>query len=435
MTDQAHAKKSMGLRLTMVFSLTLLLLLPTFLIMALVSDRQATQAEAISEVGGKWGGAQVITGPIISVPYRVQTTDDKGLVRQTTEYAYFLPELLNIEGDLQAEMRQRGIYEITAYGSKLKLSGQFKAPDFSTLSIAGANILWQDSFVILGVTDLKGIQENVNLNWNDSSFQFNPGLEQKTLVNSGLSVKAPVNNATQYSFNLDLSLNGTRELSFVPVGKETKVKLSSDWPSPSFSGSFLPENYDLQDNGFSANWQVLSLNRNFPQSFVGDNTQEMSDSAFGVNFFIPVDEYQKSMRTVKYAILLIGLTFLTFFFVEVFNKRRIHPIQYLLAGVALCVFYLLLLSISEYLNFDLAYLIAGVATIALITIYCLHILKNYKLTILQALILLLLYTFVYIIIQLEDFALLMGSIGIFIILAIVMFISKKIDWYGEKSEG
>ncbi len=430
MTDQTSAKKSMGLRLTMVFFLTFILLLPTFLIITLINDRQTIREKAENEVGGKWGGAQVITGPVISVPYKVQTTDDKGLVRQTTEYAFFLPESLNIEGDLITEIRQRGIYEIAAYGSKLKLSGQFKTPDFSTLSIAGENILWQDASVILGITDLKGIQETINLKWNNSTFQLNPGLEHKNLVDSGLSVKTPVNNAPQYAFNLDLSLNGTRELSFVPVGKETKIRLSSDWPSPSFSGSFLPENYELKDNGFSANWQVLNLNRNFPQSFVGKNTQEMNDSAFGINFFIPVDEYQKSMRTVKYAILLIGLTFLTFFFVEIFNKRKIHPIQYLLVGAALCVFYLLLLSISEHLNFNWAYLIAGVATIALITAYCLHILKNYKLTILQALILLLLYTFVYIIIQLEDFALLMGSIGIFIILAIVMFISKKIDWYG-----
>lgn len=423
----------MSLRLVIIFTLTLILLFPTFLIMALISDRQATQEEAINDVGVKWGGAQVITGPVITVPYRVQTTDEKGVVRQTTEYAYFLPESLNVEGDLKAEIRQRGIYEITAYGSKLKLSGQFKTPDFSSLTITGENILWQDASVLLGITDLKGIQETVNLKWNDANFQFNPGLEHNGLLNSGLSVKAPVNTAPEYVFNLNLSLNGTRELSFIPIGKETKIKLASNWPNPSFSGSFLPENYDLRDSGFSANWQVLNLNRNFSQSFVGGNN-EMNESAFGVNFFIPVDEYQKSMRTVKYAILLIGLTFLTFFFVEIFNRRRIHPIQYLLVGAALCVFYLLLLSISEHLNFDWAYLIAGAATIVLITVYCLHILKNYKLTILQALILLLLYTFVYVIIQLEDFALLMGSIGIFVVLAIVMLISKKIDWYGEKSE-
>lgn len=430
MQENAPRRRSIGLRLTLVIFLTFILLLPTFLIMAVIDDRQSTRDEAIGEVSDKWGGEQTITGPVLTVPYRSAARDKNGDVVTETRYAHFLPEDLNIEGTISPELRRRGIYEIVVYGSYLKLSGKFLSPDFTNLSVPAGNILWNDAFISLGIPDMQGIQQAVMLTWDNAEYELKPGVASKDIVDSGISVTIPMRTSAQYQFGLELKLNGSRELLFIPVGKQTRVKISSNWPSPSFIGSFLPRQREVKEDGFFAEWQVLNLNRNYPQNWLG-SANKVKDSAFGVNLLIAVDQYQRSMRTVKYAILLIGLTFLTFFFVEMFNKTRIHPVQYLLVGFSLCVFYLLLLSISERINFNGAYIISAFVTIAMITVYSRHILKTNLLTILQGLILVLLYGFIYVIMQLEDYALLMGSIGIFIILGIVMYLSKKIDWYGE----
>jgi len=248
------------------------------------------------------------------------------------------------------------------------------------------------------------------------------------VVDSGVSVKVPATGLSN-TFSLELNLNGSQGLNFIPLGRETNVNLASNWASPSFKGVFLPDSREVTDNGFKADWKVLHLNRNYPQEWAGNAPSSVGESAFGVELLIPVDEYQKSMRSIKYAIMLIALTFLIFFFVEVLNSRRIHPIQYILVGLALCIFYLLLLSISEHLNFNKAYIISSIATILLITAYTKTVFKSNRLTSLQSLVLVILYGFMYLLIQLEDYAILIGSIGLFIVLAIVMYISRKIDWY------
>lgn len=429
MTDENSSPTSIGIKLVAVIVLTIVLTILSFPISVLINEREDTREEAINEVSDKWGNQQAVIGPILSVPYKAQTSDKNG---NTVNYAHFLPEVINIEGNLNPEHRKRGIYEVVVYNSGLKINGEFSLPDFSNLGVAQSDIYWSDAFISIGIPDMRGIQESIAMRWNNQEILFEPGIKTTDNYKSGISAKAAVNHFDpkgKYPFALNLNLNGSKELDFIPIGKTTNIKLASSWASPSFVGSFLPDSYELNDRGFKAQWQVLHLNRNFPQSWLGGAEDKIKDSAFGIELLIPVDEYQKSMRSVKYAILLIGLTFLVFFFVEAFNKRRIHPIQYLLVGAALCIFYLLLLSISEQLNFNLSYLISGLATILLITIYSKHIFKDIKLSLLQALILVLLYSFVYIIIKSEDYALLMGSVGIFVVLAIVMFVSRKIDWY------
>ncbi len=244
----------------------------------------------------------------------------------------------------------------------------------------------------------------------------------------------------------------------MPLGRNTQVNIRSDWPNPSFDGAFLPDERDVDESGFTARWEVLHLNRNFPQAWKGsqyrfttpgaspsspDNyyydrppvdvaqtvSTEASGYRFGVNLLRPVDEYQKSMRSAKYAILFISLTFLVFFFVETLNRKRIHPIQYLLVGLALCIFYALLVAISEQLNFNLAFIVSSIAVTVLITLYCHSIFKQQKLTLFIGLLLVMLYGFVFTLLQLQDYALLIGSIGLFGILAVVMYFSRKIDWY------
>jgi inner membrane protein len=214
------------------------------------------------------------------------------------------------------------------------------------------------------------------------------------------------------------------------VGKQTDIELNSDWPDPSFEGSFLPNIRNINEAGFSANWKVLNLNRSYPQQWIG-NKYSIDESSFGVKLLLPVDHYQKSLRSVKYAIMFIALTFLIFFFTEILNKKRIHPIQYLLVGLGLSIFYTLLVSLSEQISFNLAYLIASLSIIFLITAYSYSMLKNIKLTAIVAFVLIVLYVFLFTVIQLQDYSLLLGSVGLFLALATVMYLSRKVDWYSN----
>ena len=254
------------------------------------------------------------------------------------------------------------------------------------------------------------------------------------VFDSGVSIKIPINKDffenKDYPFSLNVDLNGSEELNFLPFGKKTTVLLTSKWNDPSFTGGFLPAQRTINNEGFTANWKVLDLNRNYSQQWVGNiDKQYINNSKFGVNLFLAVDEYTQTTRSIKYIIMFVALTFLVFFFVEILNKKRIHPIQYILVGLALCLFYLLLLSISEQMSFDFAYLIASISIILLITFYTRSFLGRNYLAILTGIILTILYLFLYVLLANQDYSLLLGSIGLFIILAIVMYLSRNLDWY------
>lgn len=427
-------RNSITVHLLSVGFLILILLIPATMIQDLVREREYRMEEAISEVSSKWGGQQTVAGPILTVPYYKYSKDNYDRIVKTIDYAHFLPENINIEGSIAPEMRYRGIYEVVVYSSSMNVKGKFKKPDFSEWSTLENDIIWKDAFISLGITDMRGIRENIVVQWNEESFALNPGVETKDVLESGVSVRVPVSPADSISpdisFSFGLKLNGSRALNFIPAGKENQVKISSPWVNPSFDGAFLPDERNITESGFDAAWKVLHLNRNYPQQWKG-NTQRIYDSEFGVTLLLPVDEYQKTTRSAKYAIMFIALTFLIFFFVEILNKKRIHPVQYLLVGLALCIFYTLLLSLSEHTGFGIAYIIASAAVVLLITVYTSTILLNKRLTAITGLVLAVLYAFIYTIIQLQDYALLMGSIGLFLVLSIIMYLSRKIKWYGE----
>ena len=417
-----------------------LLLIPTAMIRGLIHEREYTQQDAIREVSSKWGEEQTISGPYVSVPYfryikQYSKRDSVYKMVQIKENIHFLPTELNINGNISPERRYRGIYEIVVYNSKLNISGVFKNIKFADLDIPLKDIQFDKATISIGIDDLRGIEEQVSLNWNDDKFLFNPGTVTKDIIESGInsSVKISKNDSSLYEFSFDLDLKGSQLLYFVPVGEITDVTMTSSWNNPSFNGAFLPDSRSISDSGFTANWNILHLNRNFPQMWIGSN-RYTSDSAFGIDLLLPVDNYQKSMRSIKYAILFIVFTFIVFFFVEVLNKIFIHPVQYILVGIALIVFYTLLLSVSEHLHYNLAFIVSAIATLLLIAGYVKAILKSNQLTLLISGILLVLYTFIFVIIQLQDYALLIGSIGIFIILGLVMYFSRKIDWYNIRME-
>ena len=235
-------------------------------------------------------------------------------------------------------------------------------------------------------------------------------------------------------YEMKIKLKGSQSINFSPLGKTTKVNLKANWGTPSFTGNYLPDNRNVTENDFSAQWQVLNLNRNYSQVIVdyrNTSARDIDDSNFGVNLKVPVEQYQQSTRTAKYAILIILLTFTVIFFTEIMEKTRIHALQYLLVGLALCLFYSLLLSLSEHVGFNIAYLVSALLTIGLVGGYMLGIIRKKKPAFIMSGLLSVLYIYIFILIQLETFALLAGSLGLFVILAAVMYFSKKIDWFNE----
>ncbi|MEM9718583.1 MAG: cell envelope integrity protein CreD [Bacteroidota bacterium] len=431
-------RNSVTMRIVTIGILILLFMIPISSIESLIREREYRQQDTIQEVSALWGNPQTIKGPVLTIPYRtfsrVYDQEDKEKFRlvEQTEYAHFLPEKLLVNGQLLPEVRYRGIYEVIVYSSEIELKGEFPTPDFSEWNIDPGDIHWDDAYLALGLSDLRSIQEYVEVNWDTATFSFNPGVESRDIIQSGihaaLSMSPPEADKRKHSFALSLNFNGSSSLDFVPLGKSTEVSISSPWKDPSFGGAFLPDNREVKESGFSAQWEILHLNRPYPQSFRGTQ-QGIDGSAFGVSLLLPVDEYQKSMRSAKYALMLVSLTFMIFFFIQILRKVRIHPIQYIMVGLALVVFYTLLIALSEHISFQRAYLVASVAIITMITLYVHSIFKNTQLTLIMGGILVILYAFIYTIIQLQDFALLMGSVGLFIVLAIVMYLSRKIDWY------
>ena len=426
------------LKVMIIGFISLILLIPTAMIRSLVKERQETKEEAINEIGQKWGNEQTLTGPFLTIPFTkmvevYQPRDSTTVLVAKSHQLNVLPNNLAISSEIFPEQRYRGIFEVVVYNSNLLFEGDFTEIKPIDFGITESELELDKAYLSIGVSDLRGIDNQISLNWGDSAYVFNPGTVNSNLISSGINVPVSLeltdnNTILIPEFNFNIDLKGSENIQFVPVGKETNVQMSSAWSSPSFGGAFLPDSREVTESGFSANWNILHLNRNFPQSWI-DGKHKVGESAFGLDLLLPVDNYKKTERSIKYAIMFIGLTFLVFFFIEITNSKRVHPIQYILVGLALILFYTLLLSISEHSSFTSAYLVATALTIGLITAYTKTVLKSNALTGLMLGILSILYLFIFVIIQLENYALLMGSLGLFSILAIVMFFSRKIDWY------
>lgn len=421
---------SISFRLGIIVVLTLLLLIPANMVRQLIKERQYTRNEVVYDIHSSWGNEQVICGPILSIPYLETVKSGK----ETTVYkrtAHFLPDELIVNGQVDPEIRYRGIYEVVVYKSLLRLNGSFPAPDLSHWKVGKKDILWDEAYISLGIPDMRGITETIEIELGDTTYKAKPGLSSRELFNSGVSVDVSFNGEHPLPFGLDLHLNGSELLGFIPVGKETRVRLESGWSTPSFNGAFLPKEREITGDGFLADWQVFDLNRNFSQAWTG-SAPELDNWMFGVNLLFPVDPYLKSERSAKYALMFLALTFLVFFISEIYHKKRVHPVQYLLVGFALIIFYTLLISLAEHIGFNLAYLLASVAVILLITTYVRSIFRSGKVTALVLGSLVLLYSFLFVILQLADYALLIGSIGLFIVLTLVMYVSRKVSFYSQQ---
>ena len=419
-------KESITLRIILITAIIIILLLPLFMIQSLIEERQSYRDEAVREVSKSWAAAQTVGGPILTLIDKTENLDKEGNKFYTYNRYHYLPDTLNYNVEVIPEKRHKGIYEVLLYTAKINISGTINT---DTINEKFPNQQFDQSFLSVNVSDLKGIQNDPQLEINHSTFSLLPGLKNKDVYRNGLFADIHLNeNTNKLDFNLELQLNGIDDLSFLPVGKSTIVKVKSDWNNPSFSGTFLPATRNINEAGFTADWKVNHFNRSFPQNWEG-NSENIFQSVFGVKFLIPVDEYQKTMRTSKYGLMIIVLTFLSFFMIELFSKQSIHPIQYLLIGLALVIFYSLLLAISEYLSFDLSYLTTSLLVILLITLYVKSVYKSLKISGIIFGALTIFYGFMYTILLLQDYSLLIGNIALFLILAIVMMLTRKLNWF------
>lgn len=409
--------------------LILVMLIPTLFVTNLVEEREQRQKEVVAEVSSKWAGAQRITGPYIVLPYSDTYTGTNNVQVKTLRNLILLPEDLNVDGALTPENRKRSIYNVLTYRSNVNVNGSFQTQ--LTKDIDPSTIQWSDAKLCVGISDFKGIEEKITVIFNGVGYDLTPGLPIKEIDSTGLSAAIPLDAstvATKKNFSFSIKLKGSQQLQFIPLSANSKFALRSSWANPSFDGNVIPNKRDVNEKGFAAQWQFNQANLPF-STVVREGSLKASSLAFGVSMVQPADQYAKTMRSVKYAILFIGLTFALFFIVELMQHKPVHPVQYVLVGLALVIFYTLLLSISEFIAFDLAYLVAATATILLITFYAKGHFQNWKVASVFAAVLSCLYAFIFVLIRLEDTALLVGSIGLFSVLALVMYASRKINWY------
>lgn len=419
-------------RILIVCFLILLLQIPIVFLLSLVSDRQQLHRVAVSDITSKWGEQQTLIGPQLVVPYRKWSGSGKTL-RSDMKHATFLPETLQLSGHLESETRYRGLFKVPVYRANLEISGEFQRPDFSTWGIKAEDILWDDTELALQISDTSAIQNQALLSWNSSKIPLAPGKgkfgSNRPGVHVGLRGKMQGN---AFKFVLPLELNGSERINLAPFGKVTNTKLTSNWSDPSFQGPWLPENRQITAEGFEASWNIPSLGRSYAQQWnneqpVAENL--IADSLFGVDLIAPVDNYRMVNRSIKYNFLFLVLTFAVFWLFEVIVRLRVHPLQYLMIGTAMCMFYLLQLSLSEHIGFQIAYLVASGAVVVLTTTYSIAVLKASQrggtIGITQAM----LYGYLYIVLAHQSYALLIGSIGLFLFLAVVMYLTRRIDWF------
>jgi len=423
------------LKILTIAVISIMLILPTFMIDNTISERENTAMKAMSEVFTQWGGSQLITGPYVTITKEFETiTNDKTATKNKT--LTVLPNDLSIRGDINSKELKRGIFEIVSYNTPLLIEGSFRFSGNDMQSIGK----YKDGHALINfsISDLKGISEEMMLRLGNKTYNMVPNGESLTQGCKELSAQIDTDMLapdTDIPFSLSIKLKGSQSLNFAPIARKTSVRIKSNCQTPSFIGEFIPSEREVSDSGFSAEWDVLYVNRNYPQ-IAEEFTEkyDISDYTFGVKLMLPVQHYQKTERSLKYAFLIIILTFVAFFFIEMLMKKNVNFMQYTLVGLALVLFYSLLLSFSEHLGFNMAYLVAAIMTIALITVYVAAILKITKTALCIGGALAMLYTYIFVLIQMETYALMAGSIGLFVILAVVMYFSQKISWGGKNEQ-
>ena len=425
-----NQSKRLLVKLALLVFIAIGLQIPVMRIQLLITERHQYKEQAHRDVSDKWGTHQELFGPILVVP--IVSFDSSDKLIPTGRKLHVFPSQLDIVSQVDCEKRKRSIYAILLYRSTNRLSGTFDLDKaMAGHDITSTAIDLSSAFVVMGVSDISGIGEKPLLKVGGRDVAVLPGTGDAQLQYRGFhgAIDLSQSHDDLISFDLTLSLKGSDGLHYAPTGASTSVFVQSDWSSPSFNGAFLPEQHDIGKDGFTAKWHIQDFNRNLPSAYILPPDHQMHTS-FGTAFVEPVNHYLKNTRAVKYSLLIIGMCFFIYFMFEVLAQTQIHPLQYAFIGVALAAFYLLLLSLTEHIGFSAAYMTAAIATIGMIFYYTSSVL--YSATTAAKLVGAtgFFFLFVYIVIQLEHYALLVGSIGTFTLIALAMSLTRHLDWYG-----
>ena len=424
-TNQNKWHQSLTLKLALLAFLGLLLLVPLQMIKEIIMERQLNAEKVKKDISDQWAAKQCFSGPVLNIP--VRTIPSEKDEKSKTILWHILPENLNITGIIEPEIRYRGIYQSVVYDSELKIKGYFVIPaeDF----LKGYQVLWNEAYYTAGISDNRGLKGKIILKTDSTELEADPGVRDNDIFQSGISFMSPaLIPGKKVSIDMSISLSGSEGLQLTPLGKLTSAHLQSEWTSPSFNGSFLPVKRIVDQTGFTADWEVTHLNRNFPQNWTGSAFHPM-ESSFGLDLFQPVDHYQKSWRSSRYGILFIALTFLVLIFLEITRKEAIHIFHYFLVSLGLVLFFSLLNSLSEQVGFNTAYLLSSIATILMISIFTGTIFKEKKPALIVFGMLVILYSFIFVLLTLNDYAYLAGNIGLFLLLAIIMKLASNLELF------
>ncbi len=428
-------RESVSLKMAVVGFLTLLLLIPVAMLSELVSERSELRATAAADIMRGWGGPQLVAGPVLMIPARVASSDANSR-RVTDTRLNVLPAVLDVDATLDSEVLYRGIHEVPVYRARLRVTGTLRIPDAAAAGPSLDELFRGNAFVALALSDAGATRAAPVLRIAGREIPFEaagalqPGWPPHMIARVG-DIVAAAEPGAELPFEIDLDFAGGESLYMLPLGDTTNVTIRSAWPSPSFTGRYLPHEREVGDDGFLATWKLSGLGRPLPSVWL-DGTVDTSigtESAVGVELFSPVDLYQKTLRATKYAVLFIGLSFVAYFLFETMGRLRLHPMQYLLIGFANALFYLLLLSLAEHIGFGAAYLASAAASVVLVAGYSRSVLRDTRRAGVMAAMLAGLYLFLYLVLQAEDYAMLAGAVGLWIILGSIMYLTRHVDWY------
>lgn len=443
MTDQQGSwTKRPGTKFIATAVLTIAMSIPLYLVSLLTMDRAETQQQVAAEIAQQWGPEQQIVGPVLKIKFSNKSAGISGAgstgwksgVNRWMRQAVILPENMKVTGDIQTEPLHRGIYDVTVFSADVMADGAFVMPDLT--SAVGKDVTIESAILSFTVTNPRGLQRQVEASWDGQPINFISRMAGPTAQTNGLEAQVDglPDAGTKIPFKINLKVKGSGQLSFAPLARLTEVKLTSNWPHPSFAGAYLPNDREIGDRGFTASWQVPHLAQSFPKhwltsdAWVSEYKKILKNQSFGVRFYAPVDTYQQIERALKYAILFIGLSFAAFLVIEVTSEKSIHVVQYMMIGLSQAIFYLLVLALSEHIGFSVSYLIAAVACIALVATYTRAVLGSARLAWIVAGMLMILYGVLHSVLQLADYALLVGSIALFGALSALMYATRNVDW-------
>lgn len=434
-------RDSVGAKIAAIGFIALLLLIPIGQVSSIVKERSDRREQAVNEITSKWGMSQDVVGPILVIPYHHSEQASDGTVRVVESLAYFLPEKFEVEGRIDPTVRSRGMFDAVLYTAELQMSAAFSAPDARKIGVDPSGLIVSRAAIVVRIPDPRGIR-TVDADWNQSKATFESGTGIGSVFGAGIHLPVGASALNEGRLVLKVKLNGSGGITFAPVGKTNRVHLTSTWADPSFSGTVLPVERTVGASGFDARWDVSHFARNAPESWTGPVSVpetsrdhpagQLAAAGFGTNLVVPADSYLKTERALKYAMLVIGMTFLAFFLFEIFFRLRIHPFQYLLLGAALVLFYTVFLAVSEHTGFSVGYLSAALCAVLLVTLYSIGVLKNGRRALYVGLLLSGVYTFLYFVMESQDYSLLMGAGMLVAGLGLVMYLTRKIDWYNIK---